>query len=87
MTDQRQMSAFRPYPRVIPDDQDYADLGELISRPEQWTEADAARARSLREHQAAAAAAFDQRDRERVASMWGVVRQLDDALAVWESNR
>ena len=43
--------------------------------------------RSLREHQAAAAAAYDQRDKERVASMWGVVRQLDDALAVWETNR
>ncbi len=71
----------------MPDDRDYAALGELLSRPEHWTEADAARARSLREHQAAAAAAYDQRDKERVASMWGVVRQLDDALAVWETNR
>lgn len=61
--------------------------GGLLSQPEQWTEADAALARSLREHQAAAAAAFDQRDKKRVASMWGVVRQLDDALAVWESSR
>ena len=71
----------------MPDDQDYADLGELLSRPEQWNEADAARARSLREHQATAAAAFDQRDEKRAASMWGVVAQLDDALAVWEASR
>lgn len=71
----------------MPDDQDYADLADVLSQSEQWTEADAARARSLREHQAAAAAAFDQRDTKRVAAMWGVVRQLDDALAVWESSR
>jgi hypothetical protein len=71
----------------MPDNQDYADLRELLSRPEQWTEADAARAPSLREHQSAAAAAYDQRDKERAASMWGVVRQLDEALALWEASR
>jgi hypothetical protein len=71
----------------MPDNQDYAALSELLLRPEQWTKADAARARSLREHQSAAAAAYDQRDKERVASMLDVVRQLDEALAVWEASR
>lgn len=70
----------------MPGDQDYAALGELLSRPAHWTEAAATRAPSLREHQATAAAAYDQRTRSG-SSMWGVVRQLDDALAVWETNR
>ena len=78
---------FAPTLGGMPDNQDYAALGELLTRPEQWTEADAARARSLREGQAAAAAAYDQRDKVRVASMWRVVQELDDALAVWETNR
>ncbi|WP_426561929.1 hypothetical protein ACPPVT_15965 [Angustibacter sp. McL0619] len=71
----------------MPDNQDYAALGDLLSRPEQWTESDAANARSLREQQASAAAAFDQRDKARVASMWDVVRELDEALAAWEAGR
>jgi hypothetical protein len=71
----------------VPDDQDYADLGQLLSQPEQWSDADAARARRLRDHQAQAAADYDQRDRVRVAAMWGVVQQLDEALAVLDGTR
>ena len=71
----------------MPDNQDYADLAELLARSEEWSEADAVRARQVRRHQADAAAAFDQRDRERVAAMWAVVHQIDDALDRWESAR
>jgi len=71
----------------MPDDQDYADLQILLARPEQWTDADAKRARTLRDHQAAAAANYDQRDKVRVASMWAVVEQLDDALGTWVASR
>jgi hypothetical protein len=71
----------------MPDDQDYADLREPLSRPEQWTTAEAARARMLRKQQAAAVADYDQRDRSRVASMQAVVRQLNEVLATWEASR
>jgi hypothetical protein len=69
----------------MPDNQDYADLGELLSRAERWDEADAERARLLRKHQASTAAEFDQRDRVRVSAMWAVVRQLDEAVARYEA--
>jgi hypothetical protein len=71
----------------MPDNQDYADLGELLSSPGKWSEADAERARLLRESQAQAAAAYDQRDAARCAAMWRVVPQLDEALMVWEAER
>jgi hypothetical protein len=71
----------------MPDDQDYADLRELLAHPEQWTAAEAERARTLRDHQAAAAADYDRRDKARVASMRAVVEQLDDALATWEAGQ
>ncbi len=71
----------------MPDDQDYTDLGELLSQPEQWSDAEATRARRLREGQAKAAADYDQRDRVRVAAMWGVVQQLDEALAAFDASR
>jgi hypothetical protein len=71
----------------MPDDQDYAALGELLAHPERWSEADAQRARTLLEHQAACAEEYDQRDKGRVASMWAVVRDLDEALATWEATR
>ena len=71
----------------MPDHVDHADLSNLLSQPERWTVADADQARLFREQQAAAAAGFDQRDATRVAAMWRVVKELDDALAVWESSR
>lgn len=71
----------------MPDDQDYAALGALLSDPEHWTESDVERARLLRRMQANAATAYDQRDTVRVAAMWRVVQQIDDALAVWEAAR
>jgi hypothetical protein len=71
----------------VPDNQDYADLADLLSRPTEWSEADAELARTLRESQAQAAAAFDQRDKSRVGSMWNVVRQLDEALSIWEAGQ
>jgi hypothetical protein len=78
----------RPYALPMPpDDQDYVALGALLSDPEVWTEPDAERARLIRRQQASAAASFDQRDTVRVAAMWRVVQQLDDALAAWEAVR
>lgn len=71
----------------MPDDQDYADLGELLSQPEQWSDAEAAWARLLRERQARGATDYDQRDRVRVAAMWRVVHQLDEALAAFDAAR
>ena len=71
----------------MPDNKDYADLADLLSRPTEWSEADAELARTLRESQARAAAAFDQRDKSRVGSMWNVVRQLDEALSIWEAGQ
>jgi hypothetical protein len=69
----------------MPDDHDYADLAALLARPQDWTPAEAERARTLRDHQAAAADGYDQRDVRRVASMRSVVTQLDAALARWEA--
>ena len=69
----------------MPDDQDYADLGELLAQREQWSDADAVRARRLRDGQAQAATDYDQRDRVRVAAMWRVVQQLDEALAAFDT--
>ena len=71
----------------MPDDQDYADLGELRARREQWSDADAARARRLRDAQAQATTDYDQRDSVRVAAMWHVVQQLDEALAAFDAAR
>ena len=71
----------------MPDDQDYADLGKLLAQPEQWSAADAARARLLRDGQARAATDYDQRDTVRVAAMWRVVQQLDGALAAFDAAR
>ena len=71
----------------MPDNEDYAMLGNLLAHPEEWSEADAEFARTLRRNQAANAAGYDQRDKHRVASMWVVVQQLDEALAVWEASR
>jgi len=71
----------------VPDDQDYADLGELLAQPEQWSDADAAQARLLRDGQAQAATDYDQRDRVRVAAMWRVVQQTDEALAAFDAAR
>ena len=71
----------------MPDDQDYADLGELIAHPEEWSDADADRARLLRNSQALAASDYDQRDQKRVAAMWSVVQQLDEALAAFDAAR
>ena len=67
----------------MPDDQDYADLGELLAQSEQWSGADAARARRIRDGQAQAATDYDQRDRVRLAAMWRVVQQLDEALTAF----
>ena len=71
----------------MPDYQDYVALGVVLSGSELWTESDVERARLIRRQQASAAASFDQRDAARVAAMWSVVRQLDEALAVWEAVR
>ena len=71
----------------MPHDQDYVALGVLLSDPELWTESDAERARLIRRQQTSAADSFDQRDAARVAAMWRVVQQLDDALAAWEAVR
>jgi hypothetical protein len=68
----------------MPDDQDYADLRDFLADPERWSDGDAGRARRMRKHQASAAESFDQLDRTRVAAMWRVVQDLDDALASWE---
>lgn len=70
----------------MPDDQDYEWLGELLAHPEGWSEAQAAQAQRLRERQAENAASYDQRDR-RVASMWRVVEELDEAIAKWRATR
>ena len=69
----------------MPDDRDYADLGELLSQPERWSHADADRARLLRDRQARAATDYDQRDKDRVAAMWRVVQRLDEALATFDA--
>lgn len=53
---------------------------------EAWSEADAAKVRSLRRDQAAAAANHDQRDRHRVAQMWALVGDVDAALDRWEAT-
>jgi hypothetical protein len=71
----------------MPDNQDYEWLGELIAHPEGWSEAQAAQAQRLRERQAENAASYDQRDRRRVASMWRVVEELDEAIAAWRATR
>jgi hypothetical protein len=70
----------------MPDDEDYRDLAELLAHPETWTEADAGRARLLREMQARSAAAHDRRDASRVQAMVAVVQQLDDALVTYEGR-
>jgi tRNA A37 N6-isopentenylltransferase MiaA len=74
------------YSRVVPDDQDYEYLRNLLAHAERWTETEAAQARSLRQAQASAAARYDQRDRRRVAAMNEVVRQFDEALATFQAS-
>ena len=71
----------------MPDDQDYTDLGRLLAQPEHWTAGEVRMARMIRRSQAEAAAAFDQRDQERVGAMWAVVQQIDEALERWERSR
>lgn len=71
----------------MPDDHDYAALEALLSGPEHWTESDVGRARLIRRMQAGAAAACDQRDTARVAAMWSVAQQVEDALAAREAAR
>ena len=71
----------------MPDDQDYTDLGQVLAQPGQWSGADAARVRLLRDRQVQAAGDYDQRDQVRVAAMWRVVKQLDEALAAFDTAR
>jgi hypothetical protein len=70
----------------VPDNEDYEGLRDLLGHPEGWTESEVKQARLLRQSQAEGAAAYDQRDRRRVAAMWQVVGQLDDAIAGWDAS-
>lgn len=70
----------------MPDNEDYEGLRYLLAHPEAWTESEAEQARLLRQAQAEGAASYDQRDRRRVAAMWQVVEQLDDAIALWDAS-
>ena len=74
------------YAQVVPDNEDYEGLRDLLAHPEGWTESEVKQARLLRQAQADGAASYDQRDRRRVAAMWQVVDQLDDATAVWDAS-
>lgn len=71
----------------VPDDQDYADLGALLTDPAHWTDEQAATARLVRRAQIGALAAVDARNRELAADMAVVVKELDSAIAVWEASR
>jgi hypothetical protein len=70
----------------VPDNEDYGRLRNLLAHSEGWTESEAKQARLLRQAQAEGAASYDQRDRRRVAAMWQVVEQLDEAIADWDAS-
>ena len=70
----------------MPDNEDYEGLRDLLAYSEGWTESEAKQAHLLRQAQAEGAASYDQRDRRRVAAMWQVVEQFDDAIAVWDAS-
>jgi hypothetical protein len=71
----------------MPDTQDYECLAALLAHPESWSDEQAAEAQLLRKRQADNAASYDQRDQRRVASMWGLVKNLDKAIATWQATR
>jgi len=71
----------------VPDNEDYAALGELLSRVASWSDADARQARSLLTAQEEGIASVHPRDAARRESMTAVAIQLRDALAQWEAER
>jgi hypothetical protein len=73
--------------RLVPDNEDYRALGELISSVESWTEDDADLARRLLASQSEAIAAVHPKDETRRASMTAVGEKLREALATWNAKR
>lgn len=71
----------------MPGDQDYADLEALLANPESWTAQQAETVQGLRRSQAAAVAAWNVKDRRRIAEMTTVLGQMDEAISRWQAAR
>jgi hypothetical protein len=71
----------------VPDDTDYAALGDLLADPTAWSKSEATRTRRLLEAQQKSVAAYDQRDLTRLSAMEIVAEQRARAIAVYESPR
>ena len=71
----------------MPDNQDHADLGELLSPRERWSDADAARGATDARKPGPSRYRLRPAEQDLGSLPWRVVHQLDEALAAFDAAR
>ena len=70
----------------MPDDFDYAYLGGLLERPEEWTRDDLANAKAMLDNQRRAVAEAHPKDAKNRRTLQGVADALESAIARYDAR-